>query len=115
MIVLIVEDNGVAGSSLSSTLRACGHRVEWAADGRSTLVKLEVMRPDVVLMDIALPDVNGIDLLRNLIGRVPRVIVLTGLPDSIPEEIAAANPGLEVLSKPVDVHELIGRLESGGY
>jgi len=59
--VLIVDDNHDAALTMSLVIRRRGHTVEVAHDGLEALEKLPVFRPDIVLMDIGMPHLNGYD------------------------------------------------------
>jgi CheY-like chemotaxis protein len=64
--VLVVDDNIDAVDSLAMLLRMMGHEVETASDGEAALTKAEVFRPDVAILDIGLPKVNGYDVAKQL-------------------------------------------------
>jgi PAS domain S-box-containing protein len=65
-LVLVVEDNPDAGQSLADLLEMQGHRVVLARDGRSGIAMARSIRPDVVLCDLGLPDVDGFEVARTL-------------------------------------------------
>lgn len=89
--VLVVEDDRVLRLALSRLL-AEAHVVDEAADGPSALAKLEQGRFDLVLLDIGLPGLNGLDVLARVHaagnGRPPRVVVMTA--DDTPETLLRA-------------------------
>jgi two-component system CheB/CheR fusion protein len=70
--VLVVDDNVDAVNSMVMLLRVQGHAVESAFDGRSALMAAEAFEPEVVLLDIGLPDMTGYDVARELRSR-PRL------------------------------------------
>jgi CheY-like chemotaxis protein len=79
--ILVVDDNVDAATSLAELLRAMGHEVCVAHDGRSALAEVSRIRPDIALLDIAMPDMSGYDLSRQLrarLGAAVRIVALTG-------------------------------------
>src|SRR5918998_3666631 len=64
--ILIVEDNAFNLKLLDDLLRAAGHNTLKATDGRQALWAARRFRPDVILMDIGLPDISGIDVTREI-------------------------------------------------
>ena len=80
--ILLAEDDATFASYLSTCLSRAGYRVEWAHDGLRALASLRRERPDLLLMDLAIPAIDGLSLLRQsraegLIYGLP-VIILTG-------------------------------------
>lgn len=79
--ILVAEDNEINFELVRDLLEGGGHRVEWARDGMQALDALEADHFDLLLLDLDLPRLNGIDLLRRLraeeVTRELRVIVLT--------------------------------------
>jgi two-component system, OmpR family, response regulator PrrA len=96
MKILICDDSGVQLDALALLLRDRGHAVETAANGLSALVRLAVRLPDVVVLDLVMPAIDG----QELLARLP-VVVTTALPDPPP-----LPPGVVALRKPFDVAEL---------
>jgi CheY-like chemotaxis protein/anti-sigma regulatory factor (Ser/Thr protein kinase) len=79
--VLLIEDNADARQSLRMLLEHEGHRVDEAADGSSGLARAEVSRPDVVLVDIGLPSMDGYEVARRIRaarGAAPILVAITG-------------------------------------
>jgi two-component system CheB/CheR fusion protein len=107
--VLVVEDNDDARESLQLLLEVAGHDVESAADARAALAKLPTFQPDVALIDIGLPDVDGYALaqkIREQTGPALRLIALTGYGQSEDRHKALA-AGFDLhVTKPVDPDRL---------
>jgi PAS domain S-box-containing protein len=112
LLVLVVEDNADAGQTLADVLELSGHRVRVALDGRSGLALARELRPDVILCDIGLPDVDGYEFARAVRGEPAlartRLIALTGYAQPEDRERArdagfdshvAKPPPLEVLAR----------------
>jgi PAS domain S-box-containing protein len=80
--ILVADDSQDGADSLAFLLRAAGHNVLTAYDGRSAIAMAEAHRPDVVLLDIGMPEVSGYDVARAIRreawGRSMRLIALTG-------------------------------------
>lgn len=79
--ILVVDDNVDAANSLALVLRTMGHEVFVAHDGRSALADLSRIRPDIALLDIAMPDMSGYEVARQVrarLGAAVRIVALTG-------------------------------------
>ena len=112
--VLVIEDNVDAGQSLADILEIQGHRVRIARDGRSGLELARAVRPDVVLCDIGLPDLNGFDVARAMRRdeclRSTRIIALSGYAHAEDRQ-RAREAGFDAhVAKPADLDELMKAL-----
>ena len=111
--VLVVEDDSETRTALVRELSSRGYRVEEAPDGRTALQRWEQRRPDVILLDLGLPDTDGI----RIIGRVRReantpIVILSGRYDER-EKVAALERGADdYVTKPFGVEELNARLRA---
>jgi CheY-like chemotaxis protein/nitrogen-specific signal transduction histidine kinase len=79
--VLLIEDNADARQSLRTLLEQEGHRVDEAEDGLSGLARAEATQPDIVLVDIGLPSLDGYEVARRIRSRrgpVPIIVAITG-------------------------------------
>jgi len=106
--VLVVDDEADARSALGELLRAEGYLVETAADGFKALGKVTQFAPDVVLTDLRMPGMNGVELLKKLRADSPDLVVLVmtafGAVDSA---VAALREGAAgYFMKPLNVTEL---------
>jgi signal transduction histidine kinase len=115
--VLVVEDNKDVRDMLRLQLELDGYEVEEAADGQAALHVAARMKPDVALVDIGLPILDGYEVARRIRtspnGRVIRLIAVTGYAQ--PEDVARAKQAGfdEHLAKPVDPTKLSHLLSSG--
>ena len=104
--VLVVDDNEDAADLLREILSCLGHRVEVAYDGPTALKLAESFRPDVALLDIGMPVMNGFELaarLRQGSSPAPRLIAITGYG----KEAVSGSEGFDQhLMKPFDVNKL---------
>jgi CheY-like chemotaxis protein len=104
--VLVVDDNEDAAELLREILCCLGHSVEVAYDGATALKLAEAFRPDVALLDIGMPVMDGYELaarLRQGSGPTPRLIAITGYG----ADAVSAGAGFDQhLIKPFDVNRL---------
>jgi CheY-like chemotaxis protein len=106
--VLIVEDHDDARESLRLMLELAGHDVETAGDGPSGLETLLSYRPDVALIDVGLPGIDGYDVARRARPLVPEtfLVALTGYGQA-DDQRKARDAGFDVhITKPVDPDRL---------
>jgi two-component system KDP operon response regulator KdpE len=111
--VLIVEDEPALLRALQINLRARGYEVTMAVSGRAALAEAGRRPPDAVLLDLGLPDVDGVDVIQELRtwSRAP-VIVLSGRTGS-GDKIGALDAGAnDYVTKPFDIEELLARLRA---
>jgi two-component system, OmpR family, KDP operon response regulator KdpE len=111
--VLIVEDEPALLRALRINLRARGYDVGVASAGREALAQARQRPPDVVVLDLGLPDIDGTVVIRELRGwsRAP-VIVLSGRAGS-GDKIGALDAGADdYVTKPFDMEELLARLRA---
>jgi CheY-like chemotaxis protein len=114
--VLVVDDNVDGADSLVQLLRMKGYTAEAAHDAASALMMFEALRPDVAVLDIGLPDMDGYALARKMReqagDRLPRLIALTGYGLEGDRELAAA-AGFDLhLVKPVAAETLLEALHA---
>jgi CheY-like chemotaxis protein len=112
--VLIVEDNDLVSGALRVLFEQTGRRVSIAATVADAIAVASADRPDLMLIDLTLPDGNGLSILEALRReqRAPRVAVaLTGHDDPGIAEKCAALGCADVLLKPVPTRELLKRAE----
>ena len=111
--VLIIDDDRDASEFLKLLVEPRGYRVQSAASGQEARESLATWRPELVLMDMVLPDVHGLDLLRDFreASSEAQVIVVTGY-GSVSSAVEAMKAGaFSFVEKPVDVEILMAILE----
>src|SRR5690606_4394357 len=111
--VLVVEDDPQLVRALVLNLRARHYGVDAAPDGATALRLAAARQPDVVLLDLGLPDMDGVDIVKGLRGwsRVP-ILVLSARQAS-DEKVAALDAGADdYITKPFSMNELLARLRA---
>jgi two-component system response regulator QseB len=114
MKILLVEDEPALRSTLVEALRQGGYVVEVAADFAQAYDKIKVYRYDCVLLDLTLPDGNGLDLLRALkADNSPAGVLVISARDGIEDRVAGLDLGADdYLVKPFHLSELNARLRA---
>ncbi len=113
--IMVVDDERSVRLMLEAALRAQGYRVQTAASGKSAQEELEQEEYDVILLDLQLGDMDGIDVLRSVKQKWPdtEVILLTAH-GSVNSAIAALRHGaFDYLLKPAQVNDIRERVERG--
>ncbi|WP_263409172.1 response regulator transcription factor [Terriglobus tenax] len=111
MGILLVEDDKALGMLLKQGLEREGYAVEWLQDGETALNHVEEEGPDLVVLDLSLPKMDGAQLLEEVHRRLPQtsVLVLTGR-TKVEERVRCLDLGADdYLLKPFSFHELTAR------
>ncbi|AXJ95037.1 MULTISPECIES: response regulator transcription factor [unclassified Sphingomonas] len=109
--VLVVDDEVAIRRLLHNTLAQAGYRVVEARDGRDALAVAAAEHPDAVLLDLGLPDRDGLGLVPLLRGKEGRVLLVVSARDATEEKVAALDLGADdYVTKPFDTDELLARL-----
>jgi two-component system response regulator MprA len=114
MRILVVDDDPAVGSSLDRALRLEGYEVDTCADGTSALRALAVAAPDAVVLDLGLPDLDGLEVCRRLraTGDDTPVLILTAR-DAVDDRVHGLDAGADdYLVKPFALAELLARLRA---
>lgn len=111
--VLVVDDEPQLLRALRITIGARGHDVRTATDGRQALADAAAHPPDVIILDLGLPDMDGVDVIRGLRGWTSApIIVLSGRTGS-EDKVEALDAGADdYVTKPFGVDELLARLRA---
>ena len=114
MRVLLIEDDPMIGKVVQQALRDASHAVDWVRDGRSALTTAEAVAYDLVLLDLGLPELDGmavLQALRRARSAVP-VLVLTAR-DGTEDRVAGLDSGADdYLVKPFAISELLARMRA---
>jgi two-component system KDP operon response regulator KdpE len=109
--ILVVEDDEATRAAIVRDLRRRGFRIEEAPDGRTALSRWEARRPDVILLDLGLPDMEGMRVIRRVRGEASTPIVVLSVRDDERGKVAALDAGADdYVTKPVGMAELDARL-----
>lgn len=112
--LLIVEDDELLRDGLSAQLMQAGHRITTAEDGASALALLTAEAFEGVVLDLGLPNVDGLTVLRRLREQMPAlpVLILTAR-DGVEDRVQGLNAGADdYLTKPFNRDELLARLQA---
>ncbi|MGB0088425.1 MAG: response regulator transcription factor, partial [Planifilum fulgidum] len=112
-LVLVVEDEVPISRVLAAYLRRAGFRVEAAFDGREALDRFEALQPDLVILDVMLPEMDGWEVLRQIRSRSScPVIMLTALGE-MHQRVAGLNEGADdYVTKPFAPEEVVARVRA---
>jgi two-component system KDP operon response regulator KdpE len=111
--VLLVEDDEPTRRAVASNLAGHGYRVDEAADGAAALRHWEQARPDLVLLDLGLPDTDGIAIVRQVRRDATTPIIILSARDLEKDKVAALDAGADdYLTKPFGMEELHARLRA---
>ena len=114
MRILVVDDDQAVRESLKRALVLEGYEVELAEDGNSALHSLAQSAPDAILLDLQMPDVDGLEVCRRLrsLGDSTPVLMLTAR-DAIGDRVEGLDAGADdYLVKPFDLNELFARVRA---
>jgi two-component system OmpR family response regulator len=112
--VLVVDDEPSIVDAISMTLRHQGYSVEAAETGRDALAMVTKWRPDVIVLDVMLPDVNGFEVARRLSAdHEPVPILFLSALDTTEDKVRGLTiGGYDYVTKPFSLEELIARLRN---
>ena len=112
--ILVVEDDSTIARHLERALLAQGYEVEVAATGHAARDRASAWEPDLVLLDLGLPDVDGVEVCRDLRagGSTAAIVVLTARTEEIDVIVALDAGADDYLTKPVRLAELLARVRA---
>jgi DNA-binding response OmpR family regulator len=112
--LLIVEDYAPLGSALKRALDGSGYRADWVRHGEEAIAAASAQAYDVALLDLGLPDISGLEVLRALRARDGELaIIIITARDRTEQRIAGLDAGADdYLVKPIDVDELAARVRA---
>src|SRR5215469_3636714 len=110
--VLVVDDEPSLAELLASVLRYEGWAIQTAGDGSSAVRAAREFRPDAVVLDIMLPDFDGLEVLRRVRAELPHVCVLfLTARDAVHDRVAGITAGGDdYVTKPFSIEEVLARL-----
>ena len=112
--LLIIEDDATIGATLESALHANGHSVVWRRSGRSGLDVARDHVPELVLLDLGLPDLDGLTVCRELRTMLPSVVIvlLTARREQIDIVSGLESGADDYLTKPFSIIEVLARVRA---
>jgi two-component system KDP operon response regulator KdpE len=109
--VLVVDDETQIRRFLKISLEAHGYHVHETASGQEALEKAALLRPDLIILDIGLPDLDGLHVLQQLREWTATPVIMLSVRDADSDKIAALDAGADdYLTKPFSVEELMARI-----
>lgn len=109
--ILVVEDEEKLARFVELELMHEGYRVEKAANGREALEKAVEKQFDLILLDIMLPGLNGLEVLRRLQKERPTPVILLTARDAVMDKVAGLDAGaVDYVTKPFAIEELLARI-----
>ena len=111
LLILVVEDDTSVRNLITTTLKAHGYRHQTAANGQTAILEASSYNPDIVLLDLGLPDMDGVEIIRKIrsLSNMPIIVISARSEDN--DKIVALDAGADdYLTKPFSVEELLARL-----
>ncbi len=109
--ILVVDDEPQIRRLLKVALERSGYRVVQAANGRELLTAIDIDRPQLVLLDLGLPDRDGLELISVIKGRSSAGVIVITARDEVSEKITALDLGADdYVTKPFDTEEVLARV-----
>jgi two-component system, OmpR family, KDP operon response regulator KdpE len=110
-VVLVVDDELQVRRFLRTSLGASGYAIHEATTGHDALAQAALLRPDVVILDLGLPDMDGLELLQRLREWSPVPVIVLSVRGGDEDKIALLDAGADdYLTKPFSTGELLARL-----
>ena len=112
-LVLVVDDEKTLVKALSFNLEKEGFRVEQAHDGKEALEKVYDLKPDIVVLDLMLPEVDGFEVCRQIRKKLEiPIIMLTARSEDIDKVLGLELGADDYLTKPFNSRELVARIKA---
>ena len=109
--ILVVDDEAAIRRLLATVLGSSGFVVHLAENGRLGLAAAAAVRPDLILLDLGLPDLDGVEVIRRLREWSPTPIIVLSVREREDDKVAALDAGADdYLTKPFGVPELLARI-----
>lgn len=111
--ILIVDDEIQIRRFLRISLEANGYRIHETATGQDAILKTAQLRPDLVILDMGLPDMDGLAVLRRIREWTPTPVIILSVRDSDQDKVEALDAGADdYLTKPFSMEELMARIRT---
>jgi two-component system, OmpR family, KDP operon response regulator KdpE len=111
--ILIVDDEPQIRTLLKATLGRAGYSIVEAASGREAINAKAIDKPDLVLLDLGLPDRDGLELVEPMLGEPRAALIVVSARDQTEQKVAALDLGADdYVTKPFDTEELLARVRA---
>ncbi len=111
--ILVVDDEAQIRKALSVNLTARGYEVDLAATGEEALAQAAAHHPDLVLLDVGLPGIDGVEVVEGLRGWTTVPIIMLSVRDSEADKVRALDAGADdYVTKPFGMNEVLARLRA---
>jgi two-component system KDP operon response regulator KdpE len=111
--VLIVDDEKAIRRFLKASLSSFGYSIFEAATGTDALERALAVHPDVIILDLGLPDIDGLEVIRQIRKRAKTPIIILSVREDLGDKVAALDAGADdYLTKPFKVQELLARIKA---
>lgn len=110
-VLLIVEDDSAVRNLISTTLQTHGYKYLLATNGEAAILEASSHNPDIILLDLGLPDIDGIDIIKKVRSWSHTPIIVISARNEDSDKIEALDAGADdYLTKPFSVEELLARV-----
>ena len=110
-LILVVEDDAPVRNLITTTLKAHDYRFLTAANGESAILEASSQNPEIMLLDLGLPDIDGVEVIRRVRSWSQMPIIVISARSEDADKIDALDAGADdYLTKPFSVEELLARL-----
>jgi two-component system KDP operon response regulator KdpE len=111
--ILVVDDEAQIRKALSVNLSARGYEVDLASSGEEALASAAAHRPDLILLDVGLPGIDGVQVVEGLRGWTTVPIIMLSVRDSEADKVRALDAGADdYVTKPFGMNEVLARLRA---
>src|SRR4030095_167600 len=114
--ILVVDDNPVNLQVLVRTLDGSGHRILVAMDGRAALEIARRARPDLMLLDVMMPGLDGFEVCRSIkadVATSETIVIFLSAPGEVADKVSGLKLGaVDYITKPIQAEEVLARVET---
>ena len=111
--ILIIEDDKAVKNLIATTLEMHDYHYIWADKGEQGILSAASQRPDIILLDLGLPDMDGVDIIRKIRGWSEMPIIVVSARSEDQDKVEALDAGADdYLTKPFSIDELLARLRA---
>ena len=112
-LILAVEDDAPIRNLISTTLKTNDYRYQLASNGKEAILAVSTQNPDIVLLDLGLPDMDGVEVIRTIRSWSNLPIIVISARSEERDKIEALDAGADdYLTKPFSVEELLARIRT---